>query len=83
LLVGEVKKLVEFDTSVLVLPEGPLPLHLSGLVGVGEACVSLGEQCVSTFSGIGSRREDIWHWPVSYRPSSVGPFRASPCLSFH
>lgn len=53
LLVGEVKKLVEFDTSVLVLPEGPLPLHLSGLVGVGEACVSLWKQVdVSRYSDI-------------------------------
>lgn len=41
LLVGEIKKLVEFDTSVLVLPEGPLPLQLGGLVGVGEVSVSL------------------------------------------
>jgi hypothetical protein len=53
LLVGEVKKLVEFDTSVLVLPEGPLPLDLSGLVGVGEACVSLWEHVdVSRYSSI-------------------------------
>ena len=41
LLVREVEELVKLDTSVLVLPEGSLPLQLGGLVGVGEVSVSL------------------------------------------
>lgn len=41
LLVREVEELVKLNTSVLVLPEGSLPLQLGGLVGVGEVSVSL------------------------------------------